>query len=160
MEIQPYEERHASSIVEGLFTGVDVEVFIKQRRELLSPGRDEVFSVSCVAESKVIGVCTGVRKRWYGERHRIEMVQVVVHESFQRMGIARLMMQVVAKHFAVRGVEMVQISVEGNNSRAIKAYERIGFARFGMLKHGLKYAGDKYSDEIMMAMGCGDLICQ
>ncbi|MGY5875685.1 MAG: GNAT family N-acetyltransferase [Candidatus Thorarchaeota archaeon] len=149
MDIVPYIESHASSIAINLFDGLEVNIVIQQRAELLAPGPDEIWSVCAVIEEQVVGICTGVRKRWFGERHRIEMVQVVVHDKHQGVGIARLMMGNIAKHFLNRGVELVQISVEATNEQAITAYERIGFREFGVLTRGLKH-NDEYSDEIMM----------
>lgn len=97
----------------------------------------------------MIGVCTGVRMRWAGARHRIEMVQVVVHESFRRQGITRRMMQSIAAHFSTLGIEIIQMSAETGNVEVVRAYERIGFKRFGTLHHGLKH-NNEYSDEVMM----------
>jgi ribosomal protein S18 acetylase RimI-like enzyme len=150
IRVVPYSKQHAKSIADNLFVGVPEDVVHGQREELLRSGPEEVFSVCAIRESMVIGVCTGVRMKWAGSRHRIEMVQVVVHESFRGQGIARRMIQTIAGHFSTLGVEIVQISAEESNAQAIRAYERIGFKRFGTLHNGLKH-DDKYSDETMMA---------
>ncbi len=97
------------------------------------------------------------RQNEIGERHRIEMVQVVVAENFQRLGIARFMMKAIATHFAERGVEMVQVSAEGSNEKAIASYRRIGFREFGVFNRGLKH-GNRYADEVMMRMKIEDLV--
>ncbi len=148
--VEAYTEAHAKSIAEHLFGDVPEGVIREQRKELLMPGPDEVYSVCAISVTKVVGVCTGVRMRWFGSRHRIEMVQVVVDEKYRRKGIANQMMRKIAEHFTTRGIEIVQISVESENDVAIKAYEKIGFTQFGVLKDGIKYE-DKYTDEIMMA---------
>ncbi len=145
-----YKEVHAKSIAEHLFGDVPESVVRSQREELLMPGPDEVYSVCALSGTEVVGVCTGVRMRWYGSRHRIEMVQVVVDEMHRGKGIANKMMKKIAEHFSTREIEIVQISVESGNEVAIKAYEKIGFTRFGHLKDGLKNDG-RYADEIMMA---------
>ena len=149
--IEPYENRHAESIANDLFGEMSVEEVRQGRDGLTAPGPEEVLSVCALSGSKVVGVCTGVRKRWMGERHRIEMVQVVVAENFQGLGIARFMMKAIATHFAERGVEMVQVSAEGSNEEAITSYRRIGFREFGVLNRGLKH-GNRYADEVMMWM--------
>ncbi len=87
--------------------------------------------------------------KWFGSRHRIEIVQVVVREDYRGRGIARQMMIRIAEHFSSRGVEILQISAEANNDTAIAAYERIGFRQFGTLKNGLKYE-NAYNDEVLM----------
>ncbi|MBN2228107.1 MAG: GNAT family N-acetyltransferase [Candidatus Thorarchaeota archaeon] len=157
IHVVPYSREHAKSISENLFEGVPEEVVLSQRAELLSPGPEEVFSVCAIHENEVIGVCTGVRMRWAGSRHRIEMVQVVVNENFRGRGVARLMMQRISEHFSSLEIEIVQISAESTNTRAITAYERIGFRRFGVLKEGIKHDG-QYADEIMMAMSNQDFL--
>jgi len=148
--VEAYKKAHAKSIAEHLFTGVPEEIVRVQREELLNPGPDEVFSVCAISNGIVVGVCTGVRMKWFGSRHRIEMIQVVVQENYRGRGVAHQMMMNIAEHFSSRGIEIIQISAELNNEVAIKAYERIGFRQFGTLKNGLKYEKD-YSDEIMMA---------
>ncbi|NHJ13039.1 MAG: GNAT family N-acetyltransferase [Candidatus Thorarchaeota archaeon] len=148
--IVEYSEEHAGSIAVHLFPGTSPEVIIGQRRELLAPGQEEVYSVCALEEDRVVGVCTGVRGRWYGSRHRIELVQVVVHDDYHRRGIARNMMAKIAKHFKAQGVEIVQVSVERRNTDAWEAYKRLGFKQIGILRRGLK-VDDNYNDEIMLA---------
>ena len=94
--------------------------------------------------------------RWFGVRHRIELVQVVVKEGYRGRGIAHEMMQKVAKHFRSRDVEMVQISVESTNTDAKVAYENIGFTEFGTLANGINNEG-QYSDEVMMVIPIDEL---
>ncbi|MFW9843469.1 MAG: GNAT family N-acetyltransferase [Candidatus Thorarchaeota archaeon] len=148
--VEEYSSTHAKSIAEHLFKGVSEEIIRKQRKELLRPGPDEVFSVCALIKECVVGVCTGVRVKWFGSRHRVEMVQVVVAENYRGRRIAHVMMRKIAEHFNMIGIEIIQISAESKNKSAIKAYEKMGFTRFGVLKNGLKYEND-YSDEIMMA---------
>ncbi len=157
IHIEPYENRHAESIANDLFGGMSAEEVKLGRDGLIAPGPDEVLSVCALSGFKVVGVCTGVRKKWIGERHRIEMVQVVVAEDFQRLGIARLMMKVIAVHFAEIGVEMVQVSAEGSNEKATASYKRIGFKEFGVLERGLRH-GNQYANEVMMWMKIEDLV--
>ena len=156
IRIVEYSNVHAESIAENLFEGVPEDVIIEQREELLEPGPDEVYSVCALHNTEIIGVCTGVRMRWFGIRHRIELVQVVVKEGYRGRGIAHEMMQKVAKHFVSRDVEMVQISVESTNTVAKEAYERIGFTEFGTLVNGINNEGE-YSDEVMMVIPIDEL---
>ncbi len=156
IRIVKYSNVHAKSIAENLFEGVPEDVIIEQKEELLDPGPDEVFSVCALDKKEVVGVCTGVRMRWFGVRHRIELVQVVVKEGYRGRGIAHEMMRKVAKHFLSRDVEMVQISVEATNTDAKEAYENIGFQEFGILENGINNDGE-YSDEVMMVIPIEEL---
>jgi RimJ/RimL family protein N-acetyltransferase len=150
IQVIEYSRKHAKSISEHLFEGVPEEIVEKQREELLRSGPEEVFSVCALHHGDVVGVCTGVRMRWAGSRHRIEMVQVVVRDEFRGRGIAREMMRLIARHFSTRDVEIIQISTEARNTDALAAYEKIGFQRFGVLRDGIKHDNQR-NDEIMMA---------
>lgn len=157
VNVEEYQDSYAESIATGLFQGVTVETVVQQRQALLAPGPEEVYSVCCLSGEEVIGICTGVRKQWSGERHRIEMVQVVVREDSRGLGIAKHMMQEIAAHFRPYGVEIIQISVEASNRQAYLAYQKIGFETIGVFKQGLKY-DDRYSDEILLSMAASDLM--
>jgi ribosomal protein S18 acetylase RimI-like enzyme len=157
VEVGYYQDSHAESIAAGLFQGVTTQTVLEQRQTLLAPGPEEVCSVCCLSGKEVVGICTGIRKRWSGERHRIEMVQVVVREDARGLGIARHMMQEIAAHFRPYGVEIVQISVEASNEQAYAAYQKIGFETIGVFRRGLKY-DDKYSDEILLSMTVFDMM--
>jgi RimJ/RimL family protein N-acetyltransferase len=150
IQVVAYSQKYDKSISEHLFEGVPEEVVRSQREDLLRPGPEEVFSVCAIVGSRVIGVCTGIRLRWAGSRHRLEMVQVVVAEQFRGRGVARSMIKSIAAHFLNFGIGIIQISAEAGNIEAIRAYERIGFKRFGTLYQGLKY-DNEYSDEVLMA---------
>lgn len=148
--VEAYTEAHAKSIAERLFSGISESVVRSQRKELLKPGPEEVFSVCALSGTEVVGVCTGVRMKWFGSRHRVEMIQVVVDENHRGRGIAHQMMKKIAEYFSTKGIEIIQISAESRNEVAIKAYQKIGFSQFGVLQDGLKH-DNEYSDEIMMA---------
>ena len=157
VKIIPYDVTHANSLARNLFEGVSAETIMQQRAELLAPGPEEVYSVCAIANVKVVGVCTGVRRRWAGARHRIELLQVVVHDEFKKLGLARQMMVEIARHFKERGVEILEISVASDNSDAFLAYFKIGFQQVGILRNGLKHDG-QYADEILLAMPIVDLL--
>ncbi|MBE0526076.1 MAG: hypothetical protein IH631_03980, partial [Candidatus Thorarchaeota archaeon] len=84
--VEAYKKAHAKSIAEHLFIDVSEKVVHGQREELLNPGPDEVFSVCAISNGIVVGVCTGVRMKWFGSRHRIEMIQVVVQDDYRGRG--------------------------------------------------------------------------
>jgi len=151
VEIGPYDKSLAESLANNLFRGVSTTTVIQQREELLAPGPEEVYSVCAVADTQVVGICTGVRKRWFGERHRVEMVQIVVHEGFRGLGLAKCMMKEISNHFMEYGIEIVEISVESKNEPALHAYTKIGFKQYGLLENGLKYNGE-CTDEIFLSM--------
>ncbi len=157
LEIKVYDDTLAGSISRDLFQGVSIETIVKQREDLLAPGGEEVYSICALVDRRVVGVCTGIRRRWFGERHRIEFIQVVIHEDFRSLGIARLMMKEIASHFKEYGVEIVEISVASDNHNAFLAYTKIGFIQYGILRSGLKY-DDEYSDEILLAMPLSELL--
>jgi len=157
IRVFPYSNRHAESIAKDLFDNITINQVRLGRKQLLAPGPDEVYSVCALHDSRVVGVCTGVRLHWFAERHRLEFVQVVVAEGFRRQGVARLMMSEVANYFVKRDIEIIQVSSEGSNRNAIAAYKRLGFKEFGTLQRGLKY-DDRYEDEVMMYIQIDQLL--
>ncbi|MFW9849026.1 MAG: GNAT family N-acetyltransferase [Candidatus Thorarchaeota archaeon] len=159
IQIVEYNDSFADSMALDLFVGVSKEKIIQEREYLLAPGPEEAYSVCALSESIVIGVCTGIRKQWFGERHRIEMVQVVINEQFRKLGLARHMMKVIARHFRNYGIEIVEIGVQSDNEEAFQAYTRIGFKKYGVFQNGLKF-GDEYYDDILLSMTLSDLLVE
>lgn len=157
IEIEAYEATHAESIASDLFQGASIETILQQRSKLLAPGQEEAYSVCTILNSRVIGVCTGVRGRWFGMRHRIELVQVVVDEDARGLGIARYMMTEIARHFKKYGVEIIEIQVASDNVDALLAYTKIGFKQYGVLQNGLKY-DSQYLDELSLAIPLSELL--
>ncbi len=157
IRIVHYRPEHAASIADTLFEDVPVDVIRQQREELLAPGEDEVISITALDGERAVGVCIGIRNRWYGERHRVGLLQIVVHEDYRGHGVARAMIGGVVRHFAQRGVELLTVDVEGENSVARTAYRRIGFVEYGELPKGLKFDG-RYSTQVLMAVQITDLL--
>ncbi len=157
IQITRYRPEHADSIADSLFEGVPANVVRQQREELLAPGEDEVVSITALDEERAVGICIGFRNRWYGERHRVQLLQIVVHEEYRGQGIARAMIEGVARHFVQRGVELLTVDVEGDNAVARTAYRKIGFCEYGELPRGLKFDG-RYSTQVLMALPIKDLL--
>ncbi|MHA1771079.1 MAG: GNAT family N-acetyltransferase [Candidatus Thorarchaeota archaeon] len=157
IRIAPYRPEHAASIANNLFDNVPVDVVRQQREELLAAGEEEVISITALDGERAIGICIGIRGRWYGERHRVDLLQIVVHEDYREQGVAKAMIKEVARHFAQRGAELLTVNVEDENSVARTAYKRIGFVEYGELPRGLKF-NKRYSTQILMMLPIKDIL--
>ena len=63
-------------------------------------------------------------------------------------GVAAALVEALLGH-ASKEVEQEQLTVEVNNHRARRFYERMGFVEYGLEKESLKYRGT-YFDEALM----------
>lgn len=74
-----------------------------------------------------------------GQGYGSEAIRIIIHFVFHELKLNRL-----------------QLEVYSHNKRAIRAYERLGFVREGVLRQSLHYKG-KYSDEVIMSLLKSDI---
>ena len=80
--------------------------------------------------------------------HTGELSAMYVRADARCSGIADALVRGVVGH-AVGEVEQVKLTVNADNARAIKLYERHGFRVVGRLPHIIRVA-DRYYDELVM----------
>jgi ribosomal protein S18 acetylase RimI-like enzyme len=71
-----------------------------------------------------------------------------VRERARGTGLAAAIIEALLDH-AMTKVEQIQLTVNADNIRALKLYERCGFRTVGRIPHAL-HVGDKYYDELIM----------
>jgi ribosomal protein S18 acetylase RimI-like enzyme len=72
-----------------------------------------------------------------------------VRAAARGRGVGRRLVEAVIAH-ARRRVELIELSVVGDNRVARALYESLGFVEYGLEKHAVKYEG-RYHDEVLMA---------
>jgi AraC-like DNA-binding protein/predicted N-acetyltransferase YhbS len=85
------------------------------------------------------------------------LFDVVVHPTFQRMGIARRLLEESKKLAAEKGKTMLCVScIGGNDSETV--YRKLGFIEYGRLPSGLVFPWGNYDtyDEVMFYMPVTD----
>jgi ribosomal protein S18 acetylase RimI-like enzyme len=80
--------------------------------------------------------------------HTGDIGAMYVRASAQGTGLADALMTALLKH-AATVVEQVQLTVNAENARAIKFYQRHGFRQIGIIPRSL-YVGDRYYDDMLM----------
>lgn len=80
--------------------------------------------------------------------HTGDIGAMYVCDSARGTGLADALMTALLEH-ASRIVEQVQLTVNAENVRAIKFYERHGFREIGRIPRSLR-VGDRYYDDMLM----------
>jgi ribosomal protein S18 acetylase RimI-like enzyme len=80
--------------------------------------------------------------------HTGDIGAMYVRDSARGTGLADALMTALLDH-ASRVVEQVQLTVNAENARAIKFYERHGFREIGRIPRSL-HVGDRYYDDLLM----------
>jgi ribosomal protein S18 acetylase RimI-like enzyme len=80
--------------------------------------------------------------------HTGDIGAMYVRSSAQGTGLADALMTTLLKH-ASTVVEQVQLTVNAENARAIKFYERHGFREIGRIPRSL-HVDDRYYDDMLM----------
>ncbi|HVU21203.1 MAG TPA: GNAT family N-acetyltransferase [Rhizomicrobium sp.] len=80
--------------------------------------------------------------------HTGDIGAMYVRASAQGTGLADALMTALLKH-AATVVEQVQLTVNAENARAIRFYQRHGFRQIGIIPRSL-HIGDRYYDDMLM----------
>ena len=81
--------------------------------------------------------------------HTGDLGAMYVRDAARGTGLAGALMQAVLDH-AAKEVEQIKLSVNAENSRAIRFYERHGFALIGRIPRSLNIDGRFYDDLLML----------
>lgn len=82
-------------------------------------------------------------------RHRMSL-GICIIKSCWGQGIGTALMQTLIAEAERTAAEQIELEVVSANERAIRLYERMGFAEFARHPHKLKYRDGTYADMILM----------
>ncbi|HEV2121482.1 MAG TPA: GNAT family N-acetyltransferase [Chloroflexota bacterium] len=85
------------------------------------------------------------------QRHRAEVVMVVVYPPFQRRGVARQLIAAAREQAAALDCTILEIACRGGEP-AETAYTRIGFREYGRLPGGYVQANGQVFDQVLLWM--------
>lgn len=97
------------------------------------------------------GICAFARGDSSKTAHTGKLGGMYVREAARGTGLASAIFEAVIDH-ATAQVEQLELTVNANNARAIKFYERHGFRTVGRMPHALRVDG-RYYDELSMVRG-------
>lgn len=107
------------------------------------------FVVGVFDDGTMIGVAGLARFAGVKTRHKALLWGMYVRAEFRGRGAADMLMSAIADH--ARGlVEAITLTVMSDNRRAMRFYERWGFATYGVEPASVKTADGAYLDEALM----------
>jgi len=130
-----------------LYEPMSKELFFPIFKELL------VKKVLFVYENdnKVTGMCKLVPQQ-HRIAHIVYLGGVAIHPSYTGKGFGQKMIEEIKEYVKQKGFLRIELSVAVINEKAVRLYEKAGFAKEGILK---KYTymkeENKFLDEVMMA---------
>ena len=118
-------------------------------------GSGEQFVV-CGSDGGVIGAYR-VHRFNHRMRHVAHIASVGLMGAHQGKGIGRRMMEGIIERLRGEGIKRIELTVAGDNPRAMRLYESLGFAREGVFpKYFLRGGEAEYKDEVAMGMWVGE----
>jgi RimJ/RimL family protein N-acetyltransferase len=101
--------------------------------------------------ARLIGV-TGLRRDPLKQiRHKAAVWGVFVEPANRRGGVARRLLEAAIAHARTQQVVQILLCVNGENARAQRLYQSIGFAPFGLEPRAL-CVGGRFYDELYMVL--------
>jgi putative acetyltransferase len=115
---------------------------------------DEVLAVAAVVEEankqRIVGVSSLKFNLQEAFKHRAEL-GITVHDDYQNLGIGTALLNHMLDVARTRKLKKVHLTVNTDNSKAIRLYEKAGFEVEGKLCREICING-KYRDEYRMAI--------
>lgn len=130
----------------------EITLSIKEEEEFIQRIEDSERELMLVAivDGKHIGNCSlmsmGNFKRY---RHRCD-VAIALYQEYCGRGIGKMMLEVILRVAKELGYEQAELEVVADNKNAIAMYEKLGFEKYGVLPHNVKYSDGKYADTYWM----------
>lgn len=103
---------------------------------------DGEFAGNCSFESE-----TGSRRA----RHRAGK-GIALYQKYTGFGLGKLILKRLLTEVRNLGFEQAELRVVGNNKRAYRLYESLGFKEYGMFPNANKYDDGTYTDDIFMVL--------
>ncbi len=148
-----YNQAIRESLAGGGFISRITPVSLKEEKKWVEGVIKKVRNKKCIqllveCDNKIIGSLS-VEKGDQAENH-VGNFGIVLLEEFTGKGIGtRFMSKIIQLSKSGLDIEIVKLSVFGNNKRAQKLYKKLGFKEVGRIKNGIKVRG-KYQDCITM----------
>jgi ribosomal-protein-alanine N-acetyltransferase len=99
--------------------------------------------------AEVIATAQWTRSRYQTQQVLAEVDRVAVLPGRRGEGLGAELVTAVCEHARERGIEVLNLTVRGNNHAAIDLYERLGFRRAGLLP-GVVAVGSARHDVVLM----------
>lgn len=130
------------------------EVTLTQEREqnfIRAKEQDErELMLLCFDADRHVGNCSVMAvSGLIRQAHRCG-VAIALYREYCGRGIGRKMMEAALDRAKQMGYEQAELEVASSNQSAIRLYEKLGFKRYGVFPHNMKYKDGSYADCIWM----------
>lgn len=122
-------------------------VFADNLRTLIVQPRSAVFAVWI--KSRIVGFCGLEAKIAPGYQH-VAVLRIALLGPYRGKRLGGRLLEAVLAFAGDAGLRRVELTVNVNNQRARRLYQRFGFQEEGVLRDSY-YDGRHYSDELVMA---------
>jgi RimJ/RimL family protein N-acetyltransferase len=113
-----------------------------------SPKNNEIVFGAFVDDA-LVGTVTVERMTRERTRHLASLIGMYVADSHQKKGIGHALISAALEWAASQGVQVMQLTVSGENESAERLYTRLGFVQFGVLPLAVRYE-DRYAAKVYM----------
>jgi RimJ/RimL family protein N-acetyltransferase len=135
----------------GLPAGITVEAARERLINLLTEVRaGDAGLIAAVVDGRVAGTAQWHRSEWATRWVHGDLDKLTVDRDRRGSGLGRALVEAVAADAADHRIELLTLSVRGNNHGAIALYEGCGFRRTGWLENAVA-VGDARHDVVLMA---------
>ncbi|QMU57172.1 MAG: GNAT family N-acetyltransferase [Boseongicola sp.] len=102
-------------------------------------------------DEQAVGITGLIFQKRRRMAHRCGIGMVYVRRSHRGCGIADSLLKAAINHARNLGIRQVELSVNAENSGAIRLYERHGFTHYGRLPRGFRQ-GKGFVDDALMVL--------
>lgn len=130
----------------------EINITKEEEESFIQKMADEPRELMLVAflNEELVGICSFSLISGYKRfQHRCN-VGIALYQRFCGLGIGRIMMEELLKAAKDCGYEQVELEVISTNKSAIHLYESLGFEKYGILSHSMKYQDNSYADDWLM----------
>lgn len=140
------ETEFMSRYPEEIMVSVEAEARLLQMIE----NDEDNFMLAAYIDGKMVGNAGVTRIRDNIKyRHRATF-GISLREEFCDLGLGTLMLQEILEFVKQTAFEQLELSVFGDNLRAIHVYEKAGFVRTGVMPRAYRLKDGSYHDEVQM----------
>lgn len=163
VELRNAERTDAAALIDYLrITSGETPYLIREPEEVtLTPEQEQHFLQSkieserellliALIDGKHIGNCTLMQLAPYRRYAHRCAVAIALYQAYCGLGIGRIMLETVLETAKKLGYEQAELEVMAENRNAIALYESLGFQRYGIFPHSMKYPDRHYDDAFWM----------
>ena len=103
-----------------------------------------------LADGTVVGWCD-IFPAWADAIRHCGHVGMGLLPTHRGRGLGRQLLSTCLDKARSNGITRVELEVRADNERAIKLYERMGFSREALKRHGMRFGGE-YHDSVQMSL--------